>query len=100
MAGEGVGHCLDRHDPKLQYTFVGHNAESMKWFPHLIREAFSAVLSHRSGLDKPLLASFAPLADHGLSFAAISKLICELHALRYTRDCILQLSEFEILLKS
>jgi hypothetical protein len=39
------------NDPKLQYTFVGHNAESMKRFPHLIREAFPAVLSHRSGLE-------------------------------------------------
>jgi hypothetical protein len=74
---------------KCQYTFMGYHDECLKNLPDEMLYKFPAVLTHRAGVDIDVARLIRPLLDKGTRPDGISKMLLELHALRYTDDYLI-----------
>ena len=73
---------------KIQYTFMGYNSKVLRSFPFGFEQEFPAFLTHRAGVDLSIIDLMRPLFDKGVRPTALSDLLLELHAKKYTKDYI------------
>jgi hypothetical protein len=73
---------------KIQYTFMGYNSEVLRSFPFGFEQEFPAFLTRRAGVDLSIIDLMRPLFDKGVRPTALSDLLLELHAKKYTNDYI------------
>jgi hypothetical protein len=73
---------------KIQYTFMGCNSEVLRSFPFGFEQEFPAFLTSRAGVDLSIIDLMRPLFDKGVRPTALSDVLLELHAKKYTNDYI------------
>ena len=74
---------------KIQYTFMEYNSEVLRSFSFGFEQKFPVFLTHRAGVDLSIIDLMQPLFDKGrFRPTALSELLLELHAKKYTKDYI------------
>ena len=82
-------------DKKPQYTFMATHENCLKNLRPEYATDFPAILSHKSGVDRVLYRMLRPLFDASVQAAGISKMLLELHSLKYYDTVLAFLSEKE-----
>ena len=82
------------------YTFMAWNMNVLPLYPYDRGSKFPAWLSWRAGVDKVLLRQMRPLFDGGFRPGAYSRLLLELHSLRYLDYCLEHENEIKAKLES
>lgn len=65
------------------HNFNGYHDGIIKQLPEKFQIAFPAVLTHKFGLSKTLLNLLRPLVQNSVGPSRFSKILQELHMLRY-----------------
>lgn len=84
-----ICHHCEKVTPKVKYTFMGYNEDSIKQLPRQYGQYFPAMLTHKLSIDKALLDMMRPLFDGGIRPNRFRKMILELHSKEHARRSIL-----------
>ena len=71
-----------------QQTFMGYNRASNLLLPNGYVSKFPAYLMHKAAIDYDVLELFRPLVNRGVHPESISKLLLELHGIKYMKEFI------------
>jgi hypothetical protein len=88
--------CKANHkESGCTYTHMGYNLGSLRALPDYASLKFPAVLSHRSGMDKKVVAMLRPYMDAGGGAHSFSTMLLELHTARHAESHLAYESELK-----
>ncbi len=85
-AVDAAGLTVEETILKPQYTFMGYDPRSRIYLPYGYRDVYPAFHTHRGAIDLLIIDLMRPLFNKSAHPAALSDILLELHAKKYTRD--------------
>ena len=85
-AAKAAGLCVEEEIVKPQYTFMGYDPRSRIYLPHGYGDEYPAFHTYKGALDLLIIDLMRPLFNKGVRPSALSDILLELHAKKYTRD--------------
>ena len=85
-AADAVRLCVEERIIKPQYTFMGYDSRSRIHLPYGYGDEYPAFHTDKGAVDLLIIDLMRPLFNKGVRPAALSDILLELHAKKYTRD--------------
>jgi hypothetical protein len=85
-AVDAVGQHVEERTIKPQYTFMGYDSRSRTHLPYGYGDDYPAFHTLKGAVDQLITDLMRPLFNKGVCPAALSDILLELHAKKYTRD--------------
>ena len=83
---DAVGLSVEEAIIKPQYTFMGYDPRSRIHLPYGYGDEYPAFHTYKGAIDLSIIDLMRPLFNKGVCPAALSDILLELHAKKYTRD--------------
>jgi hypothetical protein len=86
VAADAVRLRVEERIIKPQYTFMGYDSRSQIHLPYGYGDEYPAFHTVKGAVDLLIIDLMRPLFNKGVRPAALSDILLELHAKKYTRD--------------